>query len=215
MAWAVVKPMAALQWLSALPAEQPNRASGQGFPSLLRRPGIARMLRNLNGSSLRSTPHTLVITAAEHGLPRDLEEASPCWICRCRKQQDLRQLLNSRHQQRTPLGAWPAGGTHPGLQRAQRDACSPGGRTGPGTPRPAGAEDLDEVLEEKRQTIARSEVLEFCNRKPRHRSDRRTRCPEAWLEQRHHGLFRGSTPLRTASAAGGAPGGSLRGPANR
>ena len=67
------QPMAILQWLQQLEASSATLLMVKDFHRFCDDPGVARMLRNLN-SSLRSTPHTLVLCCGAWTPPQDLEE---------------------------------------------------------------------------------------------------------------------------------------------
>ena len=179
------QPMAVLQWLQQLPESSPTVLLVKDFHRFCDDPGIARMLRNLS-TQLRSTPHTLVLCSGSWTPPGDLEEAITLLDLPLPDADDLRQLLTSiASSSGTPL--------EPSVLEELTQACSGlselrvrqvaaralarRGRLGP--------DDLMEVLEEKRQTIARSEVLEFCNSEKGTEAIGGLDALKAWLEQRH------------------------------
>ena len=179
------QPMAVLQWLKQLPESSPTVLLVKDFHRFCDDPGIARMLRNLS-TQLRSTPHTLVLCSGSWTPPGDLEEAITLLDLPLPDADDLRQLLTSiASSSGTPL--------EPSVLEELTQACSGlselrvrqvaaralarRGRLGP--------DDLMEVLEEKRQTIARSEVLEFCNSEKGTEAIGGLDALKAWLEQRH------------------------------
>ena len=148
-------------------------------------PGVARMLRNLEGS-LRSTPHTLVLCCGQWTPPADLEESLTLLDLPLPDNDDLRRLISSiSTNSGSPLPASvldELAQACSGLSemRVRQVAARALARRGQ-----LGSEDLQDVLDEKRQTIARSEVLEFC------RSDAGTEAIggleglKTWLNQRH------------------------------
>jgi hypothetical protein len=71
---AVRQPMAALGALDGLPAEQGAILLLKDFHRYADDPGVCRRLRNL-AAGLRQVPHTLVISAPEWQLPRELEDS--------------------------------------------------------------------------------------------------------------------------------------------
>ena len=152
-------------------------------------PGVARMLRNLE-ASLRSTPHTLVLCCGHWTPPGDLEESLTLLDLPLPDNNDLRRLISSiGTSSGSPLPA-PVldelAQACSGLSemRVRQVAARALARRGQ-----LGSEDLQDVLDEKRQTIARSEVLEFC------RSDAGTEAIggldglKTWLTQRHLSLI--------------------------
>jgi SpoVK/Ycf46/Vps4 family AAA+-type ATPase len=143
------------------------------------------MLRNLE-SSLRSTPHSLILCSGQWTPPADLDESLTLLDLPLPDAEDLRQLISS-------IGLNSGSALDPAVLDELTQACS--GLSEMRVRQVAaralarrgsiGADDLAEVLEEKRQAIARSEVLEFC------RSDSGTEAIgghdslKSWLQQRH------------------------------
>ena len=156
------QPMAVLQWLRDLDSASPTILLLKDFHRFCDDPGVARMLRNLH-QSLRSTTHTLVLCSGSWNPPADLEEALTLLDLPLPDADDLRNLLSSISlSSGSPLEpAVLAELTRAcsGLSelRVRQVAARALARRGQ-----LGADDLNEVLEEKRQSIARSEVLEFC-----------------------------------------------------
>ena len=179
------QPMAVLQWLQDLDTASPTLLLAKDFHRFCDDPGVARMLRNLE-ASLRSTPHNLVLCCGQWTPPPELEEALTLLDLPLPDQEDLRQLIssisrNSGHPLNPPvLDALTMACSGLSEMRVRQVAARALARRGQ-----LGEEDLSEVLEEKRQTIARSEVLEFCS------SDAGTEAIggldvlKTWMEQRH------------------------------
>ena len=179
------QPMAMLQWLQNLDPSRPNLLLAKDFHRFCDDPGVARMLRNLE-TSLRSTPHSLILCSGQWTPPADLDEALTLLDLPLPDADDLRQLISS-------IGLNSGSSLEPAVLDELTQACS--GLSEMRVRQVAaralarrgsiGAEDLAEVLEEKRQAIARSEVLEFC------RSDSGTEAIgghdslKSWLHQRH------------------------------
>ena len=179
------QPMAMLQWLQQRDAGSPTLLLAKDFHRFCDDPGVARMLRNLE-ASLRSTPHTLVLCCGQWTPPGDLEESLTLLDLPLPDNDDLRRLIGSiGTSSGSPLPA-PVlnelAQACSGLSemRVRQVAARALARRGQ-----LGSEDLQDVLDEKRQTIARSEVLEFC------RSDAGTEAIggldglKTWLNQRH------------------------------
>ena len=156
------QPMAVLQWLEQLDASTPSLLLVRDFHRFCDDPGIARMLRNLAGS-LRSTPHTLVLCSGPWTPPSDLDEALTLLDLPLPDGPDLRSLISSiassSGSRLSPHVLDDLTSACSGLSamRVRQVAARALARRGQ-----LGAEDLQDVLDEKRQTIARSEVLEFC-----------------------------------------------------
>ena len=179
------QPMAMLQWLQNLDDSRPTLLLAKDFHRFCDDPGVARMLRNLE-TSLRSTPHSLILCSGQWTPPADLDEALTLLDLPLPDAEDLRQLISS-------IGLNSGSALEPAVLDELTQACS--GLSEMRVRQVAaralarrgsiGADDLAEVLEEKRQAIARSEVLEFC------RSDSGTEAIgghdslKSWLQQRH------------------------------
>ena len=179
------QPMAMLQWLQNLDPSCPTLVLAKDFHRFCDDPGVARMLRNLE-TSLRSTPHSLILCSGQWTPPADLDESLTLLDLPLPDADDLRQLISS-------IGLNSGSALDPAVLDELTQACS--GLSEMRVRQVAaralarrgsiGAEDLAEVLEEKRQAIARSEVLEFC------RSDSGTEAIgghdslKSWLQQRH------------------------------
>ena len=179
------QPMAVLQWLRDLDSASPTLLLLKDFHRFCEDPGVARMLRNLQ-QSLRSTPHTLVVCCGAWTPPADLDEALTLLDLPLPDNDDLRQLLGNISQSSgQPLD--------PGVLEQLTRACS--GLSELRVRQVAaralarrgqlGAADLEEVLEEKRQTIARSEVLEFCATATGTEAIGGLDVLKGWLQQRH------------------------------
>ena len=143
------------------------------------------MLRNLE-ASLRSTPHTLVLCCGQWTPPGDLEESLTLLDLPLPDNNDLRRLISSistnsgSELPASVLDELAQACSGLSEMRVRQVAARALARRGQ-----LGSEDLQDVLDDKRQTIARSEVLEFC------RSDAGTEAIggldglKTWLNQRH------------------------------
>ena len=179
------QPMAVLEWLEQLDGSTPTLLLVRDFHRFCDDPGIARMLRNL-ATSLRSTPHTLVLCSGAWTPPADLEEALTLLDLPLPDEQDLRALITS-------IGSSSGTGLTAEVLDTLVRACS--GLSAMRVRQVAaralakrgqlGAEDLRDVLEEKRQTIARSEVLQFCATETGTEDIGGLDALKAWLDQRH------------------------------
>ena len=179
------QPMAVLQWLRELDSSKPTLLLVKDFHRFCDDPGIARMLRNLQ-QALRSTSHTLVLCSGSWAPPADLEEALTLLDLPLPDSDELRRLLNTISQssgvplEPTVLEELTRACSGLSEQRVRQVAARALARRGQ-----LGADDLEEVLEEKRQSIARSEVLEFCVTETGTDAIGGLAALKDWLQQRH------------------------------
>ena len=178
-------PLAALESLSALPAEQPALLVLHDFHRYCEDASICRKLRNL-ATSLRQQPHTVVITATDWQPPRDLDECITLLDLPLPDQQEIEALLRNIAQ--------ASGNTLDVTVLEQLSQCCSGlseqrirqvAARGLASRGELGLADLDEVLEEKRQAIARSELLEYCPTEATPADIGGLDALKRWLEQRH------------------------------
>ncbi|MGA0022577.1 MAG: AAA family ATPase, partial [Vulcanococcus sp.] len=178
-------PLAALESLAALPAEQPALLVLHDFHRYCDDASICRKLRNL-ATSLRQQPHTLVITAADWQPPRDLDECITLLDLPLPNQQEIEALLRNIAQacgqslDRELLEQLSHSCSGLSEQRIRQVAAR-----GLASRGELGLADLEEVLEEKRQAIARSELLEYCPTEATPADIGGLDALKRWLEQRH------------------------------
>jgi hypothetical protein len=177
-------PLAALGCLDALPAEQGAILLLRDFHRYADDAGICRRLRNL-ASQLRQQPRTLVITAPAWQLPPELDDSITLLELPLPDAGEIGQLLAAI----ASAGGDPlesavldqlAAACH-GLseQRVRQLAARALARRGR-----LGEADLAEVLEEKRQAIAKTELLEYCPSEATPADIGGLEALKAWLEQR-------------------------------
>ena len=178
-------PLGALDSLAAVPAEQGALLVLHDFHRYSDDSSICRKLRNL-ATSLRQQPHTLVITAAEWQLPRELEECITLLDLPLPEQGEIQALLRSIAQAcgqslepalLEQLSQCCSGLSEQRIRQVAARGLASRGQLGP--------DDLAEVLEEKRQAIARSELLEFCPTEATTADIGGLEALKGWLEQRH------------------------------
>ncbi|MFM7435475.1 MAG: AAA family ATPase, partial [Vulcanococcus sp.] len=178
-------PLAALDSLAALPPEHGALLVLHDFHRYSDDSSICRKLRNL-ATSLRQQPHTVVITAAEWQLPRELEECITLLDLPLPDQGEIQALLRSIAQASGQSLAEDLLEqlTHScsGLSEQRIRQVAARGLASRGQ---LGIEDLEEVLEEKRQAIARSELLEYCPTEATPADIGGLDARKRWLEQRH------------------------------
>jgi hypothetical protein len=177
-------PMAALACLDPLPADQGAILLLRDFHRYCDDAGICRRLRNL-AAQLRQVPRTLVITAPEWQLPRELDDCLTVLELPLPDAAEISRLLGSIAAAcGQPLGADVlaelTGACH-GLseQRVRQLAARALARRGR-----LSEDDLAEVLEEKRQAIAKSELLEYCPSEATPADIGGLDALKHWLEQR-------------------------------
>jgi MoxR-like ATPase len=178
-------PLAALEALQTLPAEQGAILLLRDFHRYSDDAGVCRRLRNL-ALSLPERPHTLVISAPEWRLPPELEDCVHLLDLPLPDASEIASLLDAIAQAcgtplepgvREQLSAACHGLSETRVRQLAARALARRGRLG--------ADDLAEVLEEKRQAIARSELLEYCPSEASPADIGGLEVLKHWLEQRH------------------------------
>lgn len=177
-------PLAALEALASLPAEQGAILLLRDFHRYSDDAGVCRRLRNL-ALSLPERPHTLVISAPEWRLPPELEDCVHWLDLPLPDAAEIADLLESianacgtplQPGVREQLSAACHGLSEMRVRQLAARALARRGRLG--------ADDLAEVLEEKRQAIARSELLEYCPSEASPADIGGLEVLKHWLEQR-------------------------------
>ncbi|MEX1323820.1 MAG: AAA family ATPase [Synechococcaceae cyanobacterium] len=177
-------PMAALACLDPLPADQGAILVLRDFHRYCEDAGICRRLRNL-ASQLRQVPRTVVITAPEWQLPRELDDSVTVLELPLPDAAEIGRLLGSIAgacgQPLDPgvLAELTAACHGLSEQRVRQLAARALARRGR-----LSEEDLAEVLEEKRQAIAKSELLEYCPSEATPADIGGLEALKHWLEQR-------------------------------
>jgi len=155
-------PLAALGCLDPLPPEQGAILLLRDFHRYADDAGICRRLRNLAGQ-LRQLPRTLVITAPAWQLPPELDDCITLLELPLPDAAEIAQLLaaiagaSGEPLEPGVLGQLAAACHGLSEQRVRQLAARALARRGR-----LGEADLAEVLEEKRQAIAKTELLEYC-----------------------------------------------------
>ena len=156
------QPLAALDSLQLLPQDQPAILLLLDFHRYAEDPAICRRLRNL-ASELRQRPHTLVISAPDPALPRELESSVAVLALPLPAEEEIRELLAGIAMAAgSPLSGEPLellvtscrGLSEQRIRQLAARALARHGRLD--------AADLDDVLEEKRLALGRSDLLEYC-----------------------------------------------------
>ncbi|MDI9405189.1 MAG: AAA family ATPase [Chitinophagaceae bacterium] len=177
-------PLAALACLDPLPQEQGAILLLRDFHRYSEDAGICRRLRNL-ATALRQVPRTVVITAPAWQLPPELDDCVTVLELPLPDAAEIGQLLGAiAEASGKPLPAAVlnqlTSACH-GLseQRVRQLAARALARRGH-----LGEEDLAEVLEEKRQAIAKTELLEYCPSEATPADIGGLEALKHWLEQR-------------------------------
>ena len=179
------QPMAVLQWLFDLDNGRPTLLLLKDFHRFCDDPGVARMVRNLS-SRLRETPHTLVLSCGAWTPPPELDDCLTLIDLPLPREEELKALLASiAHACGQELEADVleelthacSGLTEARVRHVAARALAQRGKLS--------RLDLDDVLEEKRRCLARSEVLEFCQTDAAPADIGGLDALKHWLDQRH------------------------------
>ena len=156
------QPMEVLQWLKKLDLNSPTILLLKDYHHFCEDPGVLRMLKNLT-THLRSKPHTIIICSGFWNPPNDLDEELTILDLPLPKEDEIKTLLsniasasnsNLEEDVLKELTNACSGLSETRIRKVAARALAQRGQIG--------KQDLLEVLEEKRQSIARSEVLEYC-----------------------------------------------------
>ncbi len=179
------QPISVLQWLQTLDSSSPTILLAKDFHKFSEDAGIARMLRNLS-SELREKSHTLILVAGDWSPPNELEDLLTILDLPLPKEDEIRTLLGNiakasnsqiKDDELEELTHACSGLSEIRVRQVAARALAQRGRLS--------KEDLSEVLEEKRQSIARSEVLEYCESQARQSDIGGLDSLKNWLNQRH------------------------------
>ncbi|WP_320667216.1 AAA family ATPase [Prochlorococcus sp. MIT 1307] len=179
------QPMAVLQWLQKIDTNNPTILLLKDFHRFCEDAGIARMLRNLS-CVLRKKPHTIVLCSGSWDPPKDLDEALTILDLPLPEELELRNLITNiakatgqslKNDVLEELTHACSGLSEIRVRQVAARALAQRGQIG--------REDLTEILEEKRQNIARSEVLEYCETKATTADIGGLDALKGWLGQRH------------------------------
>ena len=156
------QPMAPLEWLKKLDENSPTILLLKDFHHFCEDPGILRMLKNLT-TTLRSKPHSIIISSGLWSPSNDLEEDLTILDLPLPKEEEIKNLLSNiskasnsalEDDDLKQLTNACSGLSESRIRKVAARALAQRGKIS--------KHDLFEVLEEKRQSIARSEVLEYC-----------------------------------------------------
>ena len=176
--------MAVLEWLKKLDESSPTILLLKDFHHFCEDPGILRMLKNLT-INLRSKPHSIIISSGLWSPSNDLEEDLTILDLPLPKENEIKTLLSNIAQASNSqldenvlkeLTNACGGLSESRIRKVAARALAQRGQIG--------KKDLIEVLEEKRQSIARSEVLEYCKTNKSPNDVGGLQILKDWLKQR-------------------------------
>ncbi len=179
------QPMAVLQWLQKVDPSLPTILLAKDFHQFTEDAGIARMLRILS-SEFRKTPHTIILCAFNWTPSNDLYDSLTILDLPLPQENELKVLLsnianasNSNLSKNTleELTHACSGLSEIRVRQVAAKALAQRGQLS--------KEDLSEVLEEKRQAVARSEVLEYFATEASPSDIGGLDALKLWLNQRH------------------------------
>ena len=178
------QPMPVHEWLKKLDESSPTILLLKDFHHFCEDPGILRMLKNLT-INLRSKPHSIIISSGLWSPSNDLEEDLTILDLPLPKENEIKILLSNIAQASNSqldenvlkeLTNACGGLSESRIRKVAARALAQRGQIG--------KKDLIEVLEEKRQSIARSEVLEYCKTNKSPNDVGGLQILKDWLKQR-------------------------------
>ena len=203
-------PLAALDALSTMAAGRGAILLLLDFHRFLEDVAVNRRLRNL-ARELRRQPHTVVISAPNLGLPTELETTVSVLELPLPSGAEIRALLegiaNAAGQPLPPEASETLSRCCTGLpeERVRQVAARALAQRGA-----LGLEDRADILEEKRQAVRRTELLEYCSTATNTTDIGGHDKLKRWLEQRRLAFSPGSEGLWPAPPQGGSAPGSPR-----
>ena len=179
------QPMAILQWIQKIGSDTPTILLLKDFHRFCEDAGIARMLRNL-ATQLKKESHTIIICSGSWNPPNELDEELTILDLPLPKEDEIERLLHNISQasssniSQETLKALTRACCGLSESRIRQVAARSLAKRGK-----MGIEDISEVLEEKRQSIARSEVLEYCESESTISNIGGLDSLKGWLKQRY------------------------------
>ncbi|WP_320674229.1 AAA family ATPase [Prochlorococcus sp. MIT 1341] len=179
------QPMVVLEWLQKLQSTSPTILLVKDFHKFCEDAGIARMLRNLS-RHLRQQPHTVVLSSGQWNPPNELDDSLTILDLPLPQEIEIRELLSKialasgeglESEVLEELTHACSGLSEARVRQVAARALAQRGQLG--------REDLAEVLEEKRQSVARSEVLEYFATTATPSDIGGLDALKGWLDQRH------------------------------
>tara|TARA_Y100001970_G_C14257267_1_gene876444 strand:+ start:7261 stop:8748 length:1488 start_codon:yes stop_codon:yes gene_type:complete len=178
-------PLGILKWLNELENSKATILLAKDFHRFCEDPSISRTLKNLS-NSLRETNHNLIISSPEWIPPEEIEESITILDLPLPNSYEIKNLINniatstnSNIEEKTleDLTQACSGLSEARVRQVAARSLTLRGRIG--------KDDLKEILEEKKQNIAKSEVLEFCDISTSQKEIGGLEILKSWLLQRH------------------------------
>ena len=179
------QPMTVLQWLRKVDSSLPTILFAKDFHRFTEDAGIARMLKILC-SEFRKTPHTIVLCAYDWVPSSDLDDSLTILDLPLPQENELKSLLsnianasdsNLTKETLEDLTHACSGLSEMRVRQVAAKALAQRGKLSKA--------DLEEVLEEKRQAVARSDVLEYFETAASPSDIGGLDALKVWLNQRH------------------------------
>ncbi|MBO8204915.1 AAA family ATPase [Prochlorococcus marinus] len=178
-------PLGVLNWLKEQNAEVSTILLVKDFHKFYDDPSINRTIKELS-SSLKETNHNLVISSHIFPSSEDLDELMTIVNLPLPDQKDLKNLIkkiaintssNLEEQDLNELSLASSGLTEIKVKQVTAKALAQRGKIS--------KEDIKDILEEKKQVIARSEILEFFEAKSSQNDIGGLNVLKVWLNQRY------------------------------
>ncbi len=179
------QPLAVLQWLQNVDSSMPTILLAKDFHRFTEDTSISRMLKNLS-SEFRKKPHTIILCACDWIPSSELDDCLTILELPLPKENEIKTLLNKistasdsnlSRETLEELTHACSGLTEIRVRQVAARALAQRGKLS--------KEDISEILEEKQQAIARSEVLEYFKTKASPADIGGLDALKLWLDQRH------------------------------
>jgi len=178
-------PLGVLNWLKEQNSEEPTILLVKDFHKFYDDPSINRTIKKLS-SVLKETSHNLIISSHLFPSSEELDELMTIIDLPLPGQEELKNLIkkiatntnsNLEEKDLNELSIASSGLTEIKVKQVTAKALAQRGKIS--------KEDIKDILEEKKQVIARSEILEFFEAKSSQDDIGGLNILKVWLNQRH------------------------------
>ena len=178
-------PLGVLKWLNEQSSDSSTILLVKDFHKFYDDPSINRTIKELS-SALKETSHNLIISSHLFPSSEDLDELMAIVNLPLPDQNELKNLIkkiaintnsNIEEQDLNELSIASSGLTEIKVKQVTAKALAQRGKIS--------KEDIKDILEEKKQVIARSEILEFCETKSSQNDIGGLNVLKVWLNQRY------------------------------
>ena len=178
-------PLGVLNWLKEQSSDLPTMLLVKDFHKFYDDPSINRTIKKLS-SSLKETNHNLIISSHLFPSSEELDELMAIINLPLPDQKELKDLIrkiaintnsNLNEEDLNELSMASSGLTEIKVKQVTAKALAKRGKIG--------KEDIKDILEEKKQVIARSEILEFFETKSNQDDIGGLNVLKVWLNQRY------------------------------